>query len=548
MIAMSVMGVVPADGVGWPRSFRLVGILTLWLLGAIAPIAAAATARADEGPVSLAMVEAEAERRAQVPYVPMRQINDPDWLALNYEDFIQIRFRDDQSIWHDRNHFELELFHPGHYFPELVQLFIVRAGRARPIDYDRQLFDYGDLAPRLSTLPDPGGYAGFRVIYPLNLTSTDRASRKDEVIAFLGASYFRLLGRGQVYGLSARGVAVDTASEQPEEFPDFVAFWIEEPEADATELTIFALLDGPSLAGAYRFVLYPGAMTELAVTAVLFPRLDIGKLGIAPLTSMYWYGENTPRYRFGTFERRQADDYRPEIHDSDGLMILSGSGEWLWRPLINHRRLRVSAYRADGVRGFGLIQRDRDFDHYQDLDFRYERRPSFWVMPEGDWGPGHVELLEIPTDRETTDNIGAYWRPAEPVRAGDRLELRYRLVSYLANPAWPPGGFAVATRVGGPGAPGSEAREAGGQRFVVDFAGGELPYLIGDQPVEAVVGTSSGQVQDISVRKNDVTGGWRLAFTFMPSGAAEAELRAALKLREHYLTETWTYSWTVPWP
>jgi len=489
-----------------------------------------------------------AARRAAHPYEPMRQITDQNWLSLGYEDFIQIRFRDDRAIWRDSKHFEIELFHPGHYFPELITIFIVRDGVSLPLVYDRSKFDYGALTDRLADWSDPGGYAGFRAIYPLNLTSEDRSSLKDEVIAFLGASYFRMLGRGQVYGLSARGLAVDTASGKAEEFPDFVAFWIEQPTDDATELTFFALLDGPSITGAYRFRLQPKAMSELDVTAVLFARQDIDKLGIAPLTSMYWYGENTPRYRFNDFERRQADDYRPEIHDSDGLMILGGTGEWLWRPLTNHRTLRVSAYESENVRGFGLSQRDRSFDHYQDLDFRYERRPSYWVMSTGDWGRGHVELVEIPTDRETTDNIGAFWVPADTISAGDLMQVRYTLVSYLTNPAWPPGGRAVATRVGGPGMPGSADRAQGGQLFVVDFEGGELPYLIADQEVQAVVTTSQGEVRDVTVRKNDVTGGWRLSFSFFPGSASDAELRAALKLRTHYLTETWTYGWTPPWP
>lgn len=452
------------------------------------------------------------------------------WRALSYDQHRQIRYRRRRALWRNRKLFQLQFFHPGFLFHHDVAVSLLRDGVATPFGYQPERFHFGELDPQ--TLGTDGlGYAGLRVHYPLN-----RGSSSDEFAVFLGASYFRLIGRDQVYGLSARGLAVNTALPEGEEFPLFRAFWVEEPADDATSLTLYALLDSVSVTGAYRFVLHPRAATQADVHAVLFPRRDIAKLGIAPLTSMFLYGEERGRH---------FDDFRPEVHDSDGLMLHASSGEWLWRPLVNRSRLQVSAFLGRDPRGFGLIQRDRDFNNYQDLESQYHRRPSLWVQPLDGWSDGHVELVEIPSSEETNDNIVCYWVGAEPARAGRRLDYRYRLTAY-ADHRGPPGAYAGATRTGSATRPGARERQPESARlFVIDFDGGDLATLAADQPVEAIVTASSGRISEPVVQKNDVTGGWRVFFDFFPDAQRPADLRCFLRFRSFVLTETWNFLWTA---
>ncbi len=328
----------------------------------------------------------------------------PDALArLDFDSWRDIRFRRDKALLGtEGGPFRMEMFHLGHIYPRPVTVNVVREGIATPVPYAATLFDYGRNRIE-KPLPLNLGFAGFRLLYPLN-----RPEVLDEVAAFLGASYFRFLGRKQRYGLSARGLAVG-AGAPGEEFPFFREFWIETPGPLAERVTIYALLDGASVTGAFRFDLYPGAETVLEVSATLFPRVAAFKLGLAPLTSMFFTSQN---------DRRFSDDFRPELHDSDGLLIHSGTGEWIWRPLRNPTEPEVSAFLDRKVQGFGLLQRDRVFEDYQDLDLGYELRPSYWIEPKGDWGDGRVELVELPTGDETNDNIVASWVPDAAVEAG----------------------------------------------------------------------------------------------------------------------------------
>src|SRR5205085_6387853 len=156
------------------------------------------------------------------------------------------------------------------------------------------------------------------------------------------------------------------------------------------QVTVYALLESQRATGAYRFDIVPGAETVVRVQARLYLRAaatQVATLGIAPLTSMFFSGENQPR----------RGDFRPEVHDSDGLQVATGDGEWLWRPLQNPARMTVTSFAVRELRGFGLMQRDRTFSSYEDTEARYERRPSAWVRPLSDWGPGRVELVQLPT-------------------------------------------------------------------------------------------------------------------------------------------------------
>jgi glucans biosynthesis protein len=348
------------------------------------------------------------------------------------------------------------------------------------------------------------------------------------VIVFLGASYFRAVGRDLVYGLSARGVAVDTATPSGEEVPHFREFWVERPAAGAKSAVVYALLDSRRLTGAFRFVLTPGVETTVGIESRLFFREPVGKLGVAPLTSMFFHGENT---------MLPVNDFRPEVHDSDGLLLESSTGEWLWRPLDNRQRLQVSSFDLPDPKGFGLIQRDRDFDHYQDLEARPDLRPSAWVQPAGPWGRGRVELVEIPTDEDINDNIVAYWVPEQPMGPGAPATYAYTLTFYSDDPGRPPGGRVLATRVD---------RSDDTYRCVVDFVGKELEALPPETVLQGVVtiGAGTGQEGELveqRVEKNPVTGGFRLVFRVRPSRRDPLPLRAFLQQGPGALTETWSY-------
>ena len=349
---------------------------------------------------------------------------------LDFDAWRDIRFRREKALLGtEGGPFRLEMFHLGHLYPQPVTVNIIREGIATPVPYAASLFDYGRNVID-KPLPLNLGFAGFRLLYPLN-----RPDVLDEVAAFLGASYFRFLGRKQRYGISARGLAVG-AGTPGEEFPFFREFWIETPGPAAERVTIYGLLDGASVTGAYRIDLYPAAESVMEVSATLFPRHAGFKLGFAPLTSMFFTSQN---------DRRFSDDFRPELHDSDGLLIHSATGEWIWRPLRNPLEPEVSAFLDKGIQGFGLMQRDRVFEDYQDLDLAYELRPSYWIEPKGNWGEGRVELVELPTQDETNDNIVASWVPNEPVEAGKSIPLAYTITASLMPSRLSPGGRVLKT-------------------------------------------------------------------------------------------------------
>lgn len=450
----------------------------------------------------------------------------PGWLTdLSYDQWRDIRFRADRSLWRDRSlPFEVQFFHTGLYYDRIVAVNEVDSNGVHAIPFSPGMFDYGknDIASRV---PQDLGFAGFRLHYPIK-TST----YKDEVVVFLGASYFRAVGKDQGFGLSARGLAIDTASPSGEEFPWFKEFWIVRPSKTAKDLEIYGLIDSPSVAGAYRFVVYPGTQTIVDVEARLYRRRDVAKLGIAAMTSMFLYGENSTRH---------FDNYRPEVHDSDGLLLWSDTGEWLWRPLENPTTLQVHSYQLTNPRGFGLLQRDRQFHNYEDLGTRQERRPSGWVTPKGQWGPGHVELVEIPTDKDIHDNISAYWIPDTLPPLGEPITLGYKFAAYGEDDARPPAGRVVATRR-------ESGSEGKGFRILIDFEGKALEKIPADEVLRAVVSANGGKgeakIASQYVIKNKVTGGWRLGFEVVPQGRDPLELRAYLDKAGSALTETWTYS------
>ena len=510
----------------WRRVRPLVGFV---VAVAAAVLAAIATGSAYAQGYGYADVVALARAEAARPYEPPEARAPAPLAALDYDGYRKIRFRPARALWRDeRLPFELMLMHlgAGHVHP--VALHEVSAAGVRPIGFDASMYDYGDNALQPAGWGDIG-HAGFRIHYALHT-----ASYKDELVVFLGASYFRAVGRGQQYGLSARGLAIDTTGAAAEEFPRFKAFWLVKPQPGATALTIYALLDSPRSAGAYQFTLHPGENTAVDVRATVYLRAGVATLGIAPLTSMYHHGENQP----------DAADFRPEVHDSDGLSIAAGapgrSVEWLWRPLVNPSKPVATSFAVDELKGFGLMQRDRSYATYEDLEARYHRRPSAWVEPLSDWGPGRVELLQLPTPDETHDNIVAYWMPRTLPAPGEPLDLAWRVSWQGDSPQRPPHGWTVQSRRGRGWAPASAPTDA--LQFVVDFAGPALDALSAGAAVEPVVtADDNGRLLETLAYRNDATGGWRMTLRVRHLDRARPlELRAFLRSGPVALTETWT--------
>ncbi|MFC4174749.1 glucan biosynthesis protein [Microvirga sp. GCM10011540] len=478
-------------------------------------------------------VVSRARELSRAPYeAPPAQLPEP-LNALSFDDYRDIRFNPDRALLGSAGGpFRMQLFHLGFLYRRPVTVNVLRDGVPTPVPYQRELFNYG--RNRIERpLPVNLGFAGFRLHYPLNDPKV-----LDEVIAFLGASYFRFLGMDQKYGISARGLAINVEGGEAEEFPHFREFWVEMPKPHAERATVFALLDSPSVAGAYRFHIYPSKETTVEVTATLFPRQSIPNVGLAPLTSMYFEGEN---------DRHQTDDFRLELHDSDGLLIQSGAGEWIWRPLRNPERKTISSFQDNNPRGFGLMQRDRVFENYQDLEAYYHKRPGYWVEPMGNWGEGQVELVEIPTPDETHDNIVAYWQPNQPYEPGQEIAISYRLRAVAAVGGMHPGGKAINTFQAPPRASGTNApSDPTHRRFIIDFAGGNLPYYLGDPgQVQLVPSTSAGTITHTFIVPNDHTKGFRAAIDVKLEPGQSTDLRAFLKAGNRTLTETWTYPWSV---
>lgn len=468
----------------------------------------------DEGTVP-SIARGLAERPWQAPAGSL-----PSWLeGMDYDAWRDIRFDPARALWNGEGRgFTAQFFHPGFLFRETVQVHEVADGHARRIDYAPGLFDFGaNPVPRGAGGVPADGFAGFRLHAALN-----RPDYLDEVCAFLGGSYFRAVARGQLYGLSARGLALRTADPEGEEFPRFTSFWIERPAPGATQVVVHALLDSPSVAGAYRFAITPGAETVMDVRSRLYPRVRLDKAGIAPLTSMF---------QFDASDRGGFDDYRAAVHDSDGLALWTGAGEQLWRPLANPAVLQESTFADRDPRGFGLMQRKRRFADFGDAEARYERRPSLWVEPGAGWGAGQVHLVEIPTADEYLDNIVAFWRPDAPLEPGREHLFEYRLHWCDAHD-WNPGLTRVTATATG-------ALPGGGRRFVVDLAatGGDA------EPVPEVL-ADRGRVDNPSLQRLP-HGGWRLAFELHPGGEPVVELRARLLGASlDPLSETWLYRWT----
>ncbi|WP_152527902.1 glucan biosynthesis protein [Lutibaculum baratangense] len=477
-----------------------------------------------------AMVRQRARALAAEAYEPAEG-DLPDAVSdLTYDQLRDIRFRSASALWaNEEPEYEVQFFHPGNVFTDLVRINVVASGEARQVLFSPQLFDYGPLVPE--DLPKEGlGFSGFRVHGPVN-----RDDYLDEILVFQGASYFRAVGRSQTYGLSARGLAIGTAEPQGEEFPTFREFWIERPRPQSNSVVIHALLDSPSTTGAFRFTVRHGDFTVMDVESVFYPRAEIDRVGIAPMTSMFF---------FSPHDRQDVDDYREAVHDSDGLLIWNGRGEWLWRPLINPMILQVSSFVDQQPQGFGLMQRSRGFADFRDLEASYERRPSLWIEPVGDWGEGAVMLVEIPTAREVHDNIVAFWRPAERLLPGESYQYTYKLhwgpsVPLDRNLAYVAGTF------GGAGGNPALHENTSRRLLVAEFVGGLLAEMTDLSEIEPVVTTTGGEMARPVISRNPHTSGIRVSMDFDPQGAQMIDLRCSLARGGKTISEVWIYRWAA---
>ena len=444
------------------------------------------------------------------------------WTQISFDDYRAIWFDHRNAMWQDGPEpYRVDLFAPGLYFPTPIRIDVVEGGETRPILFDLEVFDRTDQFPDLP-IDETLGYSGFRLRAELETPGIFT-----EFAVFQGASYFRGIGAGHIYGLSARGLAVDTAEPSGEEFPEFRHFWLERPEPGADHLVVHALLDGPSVTGAYRFEIRQGDELRMGVAAEVFARRRLDHIGLGALTSMFQFDETN---------RHQFSDFRTAVHDSDGLLIRNGAGETLWRPLTNPRNLQISAFQDNNPRGFGLMQRPRSFEDYADLEALYHRRPSLWIEPRGEWGRGSVTLVEIPTDDEIYDNIVAYWRPSGALERGEARRFGYDM-TWSARSDFGRGLRVLNTRAG-------RARSTG-IIFAIDFAPGPgIPEDI--STLAPFVRSSAGEVSQGILQRNPETGGLRYNFTFWPGEAQWAEMRAQLRAPDGGpLSEVWLYRWTI---
>lgn len=479
-----------------------------------------APARAEATPFDRSAVRQLARDAASKAYkAPDTKL--PDNLKnLDYDHYRQIRFLPEHALWRGDNlPFQVQFFHRGFFYEPRVDIYEVVNGQASRIPYRPEDFAFGSNTP-----PPAGadlGFAGFRIHALIN-----RPDYYDEICVFLGASYFRAVAKGEVYGLSARGLAINTGQPKGEEFPLFKTFWIEKPARNATSIVVHALLDSQSTTAAFRFTIRPGDATIFDTEMAIYPRVDLDHAGLAPMTSMFFFGSN---------DHADVDDFRPSVHDSDGMAIHNGRGEELWRPLTNPKDLQISQFSDVNPRGYGLMQRQRNYWAYQDLESQFEKRPSLWAEPIGDWGEGSVNLIEIPTKEEIHDNIAGFWQPKTPLQAKGEHTFTYRL--HWGPDAPKTRSLARFSRTG-VGARGDDTKI-----FVLDLIGDRLKS-IDPNAVRGNVTAEKAEIKNIVTQPNPATGGWRLSFELSVKEKAPIELRASLMQGSDAISEVWVYRWT----
>ncbi len=471
---------------------------------------------------SPAQVMAAARTLAKKPFAaPSADLPSP-FNNLSFEQYGAIRVRPGSAAWAaDQVGFAVEPLHRGFLFSAPMTINLVESGVAHRLAYDPSRFDLGGLTVP-ANLPDIG-YSGFRVVQP------DGSGGAREVAIFQGASFFRAVARGQTFGVTARALSIRTADPRGEEFPLIREVWIEKPSLAAGALVVHALVDSESVAGAYRFTLRPGDVTIVDTECTLFTRGAVDGLGLGTMAAMSY---------FSPVDRRGVDDVREGVYEVGGLQVLNGNGEWLWRPVSNRQTLQISSFSNANPRGFGVLQRERRFEGFEDVEQHWEVRPSLWIEPLNDWGEGSVVLVEIPSDAEVNTNVVCFWRPRQPLAAGAETAFAYRQ-SWCWSPLQrPPLATVTGTRAGR----GSSGRR---RRFLVTFAGegfADAGALAGLKPA---LSSNLGAVSDVRTFPAPEAKTCRVLFDLDPGNETAVELRLVLEADGKPASETWLYRWTA---
>ena len=466
----------------------------------------------------------EQARQSAEQSAPPAPLTLPESVAnMQYEQYQAISFKPQQALWQGQRPFSVAFVHPGLSAHQPVPVVVVdRNNRQTELAFTPAMFDYGKEADAITGLDGITGFAGFSLF---------AQGHNKPFVKFDGATFMRLAGFEQEFGAAARALAIDTALPKGEETPRFTRFWLIEPGSDEA-ITVYARLESASVAGAYAFSFYPGKQVKVDVQGWLFARKSVKKLGLAPFTSMFLYGENT---------ERQHDDYRPEVHDSDGVLMINEKAEQIWRPLTNPNRLQISALPASVPKGFGILQRDSDFDNYLDAQANYQLRPGLWVKPKEGFGEGHLETVEIPADSEIHDNISAHWVAAQSVKKGQSRYLRYTLHTMTHNPLVYNKAVVARTRQGASKTAGfeSSARQII-RRFVVDF---DLPsgFSLPAEELDLVMGADNAQIEDASIYNVNGNRQMRATFLLLPAGAKPVDIQLVLEHNKQAVSEVWHY-------
>lgn len=484
--------------------------------------AMAQTASADAENFSWDGLKSQARSMAATDYQPPNRIVADNQFKLDYDRYRAITYRFDKSIWRGEAFpFQIQLFHSGYLYKEPVDIHLVENGKAARLAYDKSLFSFGPAELQVP-IPDDSGYSGFRLHAPV-----ENNANYQEFAVFQGASYFRSRAKDQIYGLSARGLAINTVQPGGEEFPSFRSFWLEKPSPGSITITVYALLDSPSTSGAYRFTISQKNDSVMEIDCEIYPRRALTHAGIAPFSSMFFHGPS---------DQTKWDEFRPRVHDSDGLLMQTGTGDWIWRPLVTAPQILYSAFSDSAPKGFGLMQRERDYENYQDINAGYEKRPGAWVEPLSDWGDGSVDLVELPTDNEYADNIVAFWRPSEPMQPGQSYGYRYKLSWVSKVPVQRHIGHVVRTLTG-------KGIARGSRYLAIDIAGGDIYANANEEYWDYEVAASKGIIKAYTVTPNPYIDGKRIALEYHPDGNEQADLTFQISQLGRRLSERWVYRW-----
>jgi glucans biosynthesis protein len=477
-------------------------------------------------PVSFApgTVIEQARALAKKPFVPMAASLPDPFKTLSSDQYNSIRTLPAGRIWgNEQVGVAIEPLHRGFLFTNPVEINLVAQGVSQRLVYDVKFFDFSSISlpPKLPDI----GYSGFRVLVAQNPSDANDA-RFTEVASFQGANFFRALTQGQVPGLVSRALAVRLADPKGEDVPIFRTMWIEKPSLVANALIVHAVIDSETVTGAFRFTIRPGEATIIDTEATLFARASVDNFGLGTMSATHL---------LGFMDHRKFDDFRPNVSEVCGLQIYTGAGEWVWRPVTNRDNLQISTFVDDKPRGFGLLIRDRSFEDYDDEDQHWEKRPSLWIEPLGEWGQGGVQLIEIPSESEANDNILCFWRPKQPLAAGSETSFAYRQFWCWDPPERPSLARAMTSRSG---------RGAGKRRrFFVDFEGEIFAKAETAGELKANVTAAGGKIAFVRIFPSDDKKSLKVFFELDPGNDLSSELRLVLEAQGKPVSETWLYRW-----